>query len=70
MKSLIFYKIMNVSLKHNIDTAINVYDYQYPIKRYISSLFITIKSNMLTKMNIYFKPSNNLSSKSIFKFTP
>lgn len=36
----------------NIDTAVNVYD---PIKRYISSLFITLKPNMLTKMNIYFK---------------
>ena len=39
----------------NIDTAVNVYDHKDPIKRYISSLFITLKPNMLTKMNIYFK---------------
>lgn len=54
----ISYILQNYECKletYNIDTAINVYDYQYPIKRYISSLFITIKSNMLTKMNIYFK---------------
>ena len=40
---------------HHVDTTVNVYDYHDPVKRFISTEFITLKSNLLTKMNIYFK---------------
>ena len=39
---------------HHIDTAVNVYDYSQPIKRYIATHFLTLKLNMLAKMNLYF----------------
>ena len=40
---------------HYVDTTVNVYDYNNPIKRTIKSQLVTLKSNVVAKMNFYFK---------------